>query len=389
MVTPELNWQGGTERCLAEILTRWPRDFDLRLYTMQVDAVDLEGVEIVKIPRPPGPHLFRYVWWVLSNTLVRRRDSRALGPPDLVYSPGVNCLNADFMTVHVVFAKHWDFVRKQTLRDLRRPVTFLRTLHRIIYWTVIKWMERRVYSGPAGLVAISGWDAREIERRFRRAKGSVSVLHHGVDSEALSPERAAEGRERARERMGLAEQKAIFVFGNDYYRKGIDVAVRALARLQGDVVLLIRGSFDASPLWALARRLGVSDRVRILPPTEDVLTYYASADVVIAPSREDSFSLPPLEAIAAGVPVVVSRLAGVSEMFESGKHALVLENPEDAEDLAFQVRRILEDPELAKVLKHEGRALAELCTWENNANRTADLMRDRIAEMAQTVSGSD
>ena len=90
VVTPELHRRGGTERCLAEQVERWKKRFDLRLYTMRAYGVDLEGVAVRCIPWLPGPHLFRYVWWFVANTLLRAWDARRLGRPNVVYSSSVS-----------------------------------------------------------------------------------------------------------------------------------------------------------------------------------------------------------------------------------------------------------------------------------------------------------
>jgi glycosyltransferase involved in cell wall biosynthesis len=89
-----------------------------------------------------------------------------------------------------------------------------------------------------------------------------------------------------------------------YSMKGVEVALDALREVPSDVILAVAGPVDRAVVlgWAFAR--GVGDRVQIWPHIADVSDYYTASDVVIAPSREDAFSLPPLEAMAAGVPVI-------------------------------------------------------------------------------------
>src|SRR5437588_10589848 len=132
VVPPELHRRGGTERCLAAQMERWKERFDLRLYTMRAYGVDLEGVAVRRILWLPGPHLFRYLWWFAANTLVRAWDARRLGAPDVVYSPGINCLDAEVMSVHIVFAKYWDSLRATVFEAWWHP----RHLHRILSWTL-------------------------------------------------------------------------------------------------------------------------------------------------------------------------------------------------------------------------------------------------------------
>ncbi|MDR7545259.1 MAG: glycosyltransferase family 4 protein [Armatimonadota bacterium] len=379
VVTPELHRHGGTERCLAEQVERWRGRFDLRLYTMRAEDVDLSGVEVRRIFWLPGPHLFRWIWWYGVNTFFRRLDTRWLGRPDVVYSPGVNCPDADVMSVHIIFGKYWERVGASLLGDLRRPARALKALHRVLYLSLVRWLEGRTYRGPASLAALSCEDAGEIEARYGRSPGSVTVTPNGVDAKRFSPEVQGRLRAEARPRLEVEGRTLLLLVGNDAYKKGADLALRALPHLPEEVTLALAGRLDTAQVKAWARDAGVEGRVLLWPHRPDVETYYAAADLLLAPSREDAFSLPPLEAMACGLPVLMSARAGVSELVEDGRHALVVEYPEDAEALAAAVKRALGAPGLAERLAREGRSLAESLTWEANAERTAALIEREAA----------
>jgi phosphatidylinositol alpha-1,6-mannosyltransferase len=374
VVTPEIHRQGGTEYSIAEQVERWRSQFDLRLYTMRTDRADLKGVTLRKIPMPPGPHLSRYLWWFATSRALRWWDAGRLGIPDVVYSPGINAPESMAMSVHIVFAKFWERVRGRVISDLLRPGSTPRALHRILYWRLLQALERRTYSGPATLWAISTEDARELEARFGRPRGTVPVVPHGVDARWFSPAARAAARPAARKRLGVGGARVVLAVGNDAHKKGFDVALESLAFLPQDVVLALAGSSDPRLLGAWAREAGVVDRVHLWPHKSDVLDYYAAADVLVAPSREDAFHLPALEALACGLPVVVSGKAGVSGLLEDRRHALILKNPEDPEKLAQLVSEVFSDLDLTERLGCEGRALAERCSWQESADRSAELI---------------
>ena len=374
VVTPELHRHGGTERCLAEQVERWRDRFDLRLYTMRAKGVDLTGIPARRIPWLPGPHLLRYLWWYIANTLVRRWDALRLGAPDVVHSPGVNCPDADAVSVHIVFGKYWERVADAARRSLVHQRTAVRAAHRTIYWWLARRLERAVYSGPATIWALSREDAADLEARFGRPAGTVVALPHSVDTTFFSPEARAQRRAAARARLGLGDERVLLLVGNDAAKKGVDTAIRALVSLAPGVVLAVVGRADADLVRRWTRETGVASRVRLWPHSPEVLDYYAAADVFVAPSREDAFHQPAMEALACGLPAVVSARAGVAELMEDGRHALVLRDPEDADVLAALVLRILEDPQVANHLAREGRALAERFSWDANADRAAALI---------------
>jgi phosphatidylinositol alpha-1,6-mannosyltransferase len=389
IVTPELHRRGGTERCLAEQVERWRERFDLRLYTMRVEGVTLEGVRVRRIPWIPGPLLLRYLWWFAANHLARWWDTWRVGPPDVVHSPGVNCFDAEAMSIHIVFAKYWERVRGGVLREMRSPRLALRAVHRVLYWTLIRMLERRVYRGPATIWAISGEDAGELERRFGRPPGSVPVVTHGVDAGHFSPGTRAARRAGARMRLGLDGSRVVLLVGNDALKKGVDCAIAALCTLPEDVVLAVAGRVDGDLVRQWASAAGVGGRVLLWPHIPDVLDYYAAADVFVAPSREDAFHLPTLEALACGLPSVVSSRAGVAALIEDGRHALVLRDPEDVGELSRHLLCLLDDPDLAARLAREGRALAKRCSWDANADRAAALIEREATTPRVLVLASD
>ena len=374
VVTPELHRRGGTERCLAEQVERWRERFDLRLYTMRAYGVNLDGVAVRRIPWLPGPHLFRYTWWFVANVLVRAWDARRLGPPDVVHSTGINCPDAQAMSVHMIFGKYWEHAGRGATVDLWRPRFALRAAHRLVFWVLIRLLEQPIYSGPATVWGISRLDAAELEARFGRPQGSVPVLPHGVNIGYFSPQARQERRHPARRRLGVEGRPVLLLVGNDARKKGVDVAVRALSLLPGDVVLAVAGLVDEALVRSWARAEYVDDRVLLWPHSPEVLDYYAAADVFVAPSREDAFHQPAMEALACGLPAVVSAAAGARELMEDGRHALILHDAADPAECARLVGRILQDPPLTERLAREGRALAEGYSWNANADEAAALI---------------
>jgi glycosyltransferase involved in cell wall biosynthesis len=350
---------------------------------MKAEPAAVQGLAVRRVASLPGPHLLRWTGWYLANTAMRRRDVRRARPPDLVYSPGINCPDADAMSVHIVFAKYWEEVGRETLARLVRPQQTVRALHRVASWSLLGRLERKFYEGPPTLTALSQAQARELERRYQRQMGSVPVIPYGVGAGHFSSERAGR-REASRLRLGTVDHRVILVVGNDAYNKGVDVALDALREVPSDVILAVAGPEDRAVVlgWALAR--GVGDRVRLWPHIADVSDYYTASDVVIAPSREDAFSLAPLEAMAAGVPVIVSARAGVADHLVDGRHALILRDPENAGALAQRVRAILDDPVLARHLSQEGQARARELSWDSNARETARLL-EREASTPRTL----
>ncbi len=147
------------------------------------------------------------------------------------------------------------------------------------------------------------------------------------------------------------------------------------ARLKIAVV----GKDDQSPYRQVLERHNLTSAVQFLPPRPDPEFYYAAADVYTGPSREDAFGMPPLEAMACGVPAIVSRQSGVSEIVTHGVDGFILENPQDYEKLKRQILKLYEDAEFRQRLSEKAAETARCHTWSRNARECGDVLRQSLA----------
>jgi glycosyltransferase involved in cell wall biosynthesis len=120
---------------------------------------------------------------------------------------------------------------------------------------------------------------------------------------------------------------------------------------------------------ATIKRWGLHDRVLFLPPRQDVEFYYAAADAYVGPSLEDAFSLPPLEGMAYGLPVIVSCHSGVSEIITHGVDGFILKDPQDAEELARLIRFLYENSDLRHRMGENASQTAKQYTWEKHTQK--------------------
>jgi glycosyltransferase involved in cell wall biosynthesis len=381
--------------CLAQQVERLAGEYEIHLYSMRVEDVDLSRIQWHRLPGLPGPHLVRYIWWFVVNSIVRWWDRKYRGlTPDLTYSPGINCIDADVISVHIVFAEFYRQVEKK-LRFLNNPVTSWPLLiHRRTYYALIRTLERRVYTRPdVPLIVVSQKVAADLDRFYGR-KENLHLVYHGCDVNRFEPRRRRELREGARHELGLHQDEfAILLIGNDWKKKGLTCLLEAIARIaKRGLRILVVGKDDAAPYRAILERRGLADNVRFLPPRGNVEFYYAAADLYVGPSLEDAFALPPLEAMACGLPVIVSRQAGVSEIIHHEEDGLILEDPEDARTLAEWIGKLLDEPDFRCGLGANAARTAQKFTWENNANEMRALFEqvraDKVERRAQRHKGA-
>jgi len=377
VLSPFVDRSHGTERALAELLQRLIRNHacEVHLYAQSVKELEVIpfqrssaefSARVVwhRVPKIPGPHLLQFSFWLVANRFSRWRDTRFHGVRyDAVFSPGINALDADTILVHAIFHR---------LRELQDASvqSGLRRLHRTLYYRLLCFLESRVYQKDhLRLAAVSRHTASQLNDYFGRM--DVQIIPNGVDTSHFSPENCSTMRAAARRKLGYAREEVVLLLvGNDLRNKGLPVLLESLCLCRNlPLRLCVVGNDAASVGSAAVGSLQLQDRVTFAGETSDILAYYAAADIYVAPSREDSFNLPALEAMACGLPVIVSTNAGVSEMISDSKNGLLLRNAESAGELAGLIQRLAGDRKLRVELGEAAARSATTCTWEENASK--------------------
>lgn len=377
VISPFLDKQHGTERCVAEQVERLAPDYDVHVYSNRVDDVDPSRMVWHRVPALPGPHLFAYCWWFTANHLWRWWDRRFRGLRfDLTYTPGINCLDADVISVHIVFSELYRQVRDGLSLHLNPVSSWARLIHRRLYYQLIMELERLIYSRKRTL--LTAVSRKTAESLTRYGRGETPVIYYGVSLERFNPDNRQQLRDQSRSLLGLPESTlCLLLVGNGWKNKGLAALLEALGSIQSaDLRLLVVGRDDPAPYRAALRRHGIEQCVAFLPPRPDVEFYYSAADAYVSPALEDSFGLPPLEAMACGLPVIVSSRAGVSEVVTDGVDGLVLKDPNDVASLAKLISELHKNLPLRQTMGENAARTARRYTWERNAEQLGHLFQE-------------
>lgn len=241
--------------------------------------------------------------------------------------------------------------------------------------------------GCADAICVS---CSEEERQFRRhygdPPGRVEIVAPGVEHAFFAPG----DRMGARRALGLGlgpEPMLLFV-GRIQPLKGVDVAVRTLAALdRPDASLVIvggasgvGGDTEVEKVAALVDELGLTDRVHFVAPQAHHLlsSYYRAADLVLVPSRSESFGLVALEAAACGTPVVASAVGGLLTLVDHG-HTGFLVPGRDPDVFASYADEILTNDRLAVEMGENAAARSRGYTWSLAAARLRRIYSDLTA----------
>ena len=253
--------------------------------------------------------------------------------------------------------------------------------------------ERRVIRTADRILAPTTGEAEDLVGLYGASRERISVVSPGVDQSLFAPQPKSE----AKARLGLPAHRLLLFVGRLQPSKGPDVAIRAFAmatrrdpNVMADVVLAVVGGptgsrDEVAALEDLARRAGVGDRVRFFSPQPHNMLahFYSAADIVLVPSRSESFGLVALEAQACGAPVIATATGGLRHTVADGVSGMLVDGF-DPSDHAARILSILEDPTLHSRMSAAARKRAARFSWDS----TADGIRAIYRELSGSPPGS-
>jgi UDP-glucose:(heptosyl)LPS alpha-1,3-glucosyltransferase len=369
LVYPFYRSAGGIERYLREVAGILSGSCDLVLVSTE-DAPDgnlFSSAVQVRAPHRPSGFLS------LTFALAARRRLRRLSV-DVVHVQGASAFRQDIVHAHSCH-KAWfrTSLRELPWRSRHKWLKLLNPLHHVTI--AIESIQYR----PANhrkVVAISHTVARDLMQWYRVAPERIEVIYNGVNCELFTPENRETLRDHTRARLDIPSDRlcALFV-ANEFGRKGLSTALEAVAALgSDDVGLVVVGRDDPARYTRLARQLGISEHVTFAGAHGDLRPYYAAADVFVLPTRHDAFGLVITEAMAAGLPVIVTSEAGAAELITHGEDGYVLDDPRSADAFAACLQELLDEARRDE-MGRKARATAERHSWAASCRQLLDLYR--------------
>lgn len=344
---------GGAESYSIALVEQLAQRHEVHVFAQQIDHA-WPGVTYHRISQPMRkPRWVNQLWYAFATWRATRQGF------DVVHSHE-NTFHGRVQTIHVKPVRHNLLVGRAGVRLLLAWLKIALS-PRLITYVLLEAARFRMRPGQQVVVTSENLRA-EVLQAYPHAEPLVSVVTPGVvlPGPGMDPL-------QARRSLGLPEQGRWLLFvANDYARKGLDGLLQALAGLPPDVSLAVVGNPAGIPAFqARAQALGVGGRVHFLGALKSVDPAYRAADILVHPTFEDTFAMVVLEAMAHGLPVVVSGPAfcGIAGLLTHGRDALLLADPRDAAALQATLSHLLDDAALAAGLGSAARHFAQDHSW--------------------------
>jgi UDP-glucose:(heptosyl)LPS alpha-1,3-glucosyltransferase len=228
------------------------------------------------------------------------------------------------------------------------------------------------------IVALSEPNKNEIMRLYGVPADRITVIPNGVDLDRFQP--SAEARRDVRRELSIGPEEFVAIFvGHEFERKGLRVVLEALTSLLARHVrltLVVAGRDSPDRLKSEFSHLG--DAVRFIGNRADVERCYAAADVFVMPAAFDISPLVGPEALASGLPILMTDVGGVRDYLRDGENGWFIER--EAGDVAATLERLVNDRELLRQVSARTRASVMDRDWRVIAARFVEVITNRLRE---------
>jgi UDP-glucose:(heptosyl)LPS alpha-1,3-glucosyltransferase len=372
LVRQRYNAAGGAERFVSRAMEALRRDgAEITLITRRWQ--DGAGAGIVAL----DPFHIGRTWrdWSFARAVCRHvRETRY----DLVQShERLAC--CDVYRAGDGVHREWLLQRSRVVGPLRRASLWANPHHRYLLAR-----ERELFASPRvrAVICISRMNREEIMRHYGTPEGKLPVVYLGIDLDHFHPAERARLRPAQRAALGFGEPDLVLVcVGSGFERKGVATLLRAVAKSSVRChAIVVGGDKHAAGYEALARELGIADRVRFAGVQKDARPWYAAGDVFVMPSLYEPFGNANMEALAMGLPVITSTKSGVAELLRPGVSGYV-HDALDADGVAVSIAA-LADPVHREAMGRAARTVAEGYSLEAMSRQLLDLYARLLAPAA-------
>ena len=269
----------------------------------------------------------------------------------------------DFNVVHFV---HTSWLESPIHTSKTR--TGLYAVYQWLYTKLNSIWEKKLFSSAKSIIAVS-YCIRDQLVEVGVPSSKIQVIHNGVDTQEFLP-----GTSR-RDLLDLPADVPLGLFVGDIKtnRKNLDSVLYSLKNLP-KVHLAVVGNKDGSPYPELAESLGMRERVHFMGHRKDMPQIMRSADFFVFPSRYEPFGMVISEAMASGIPVVISKNSGAAEIVDSTCGFII--DAEDTDSLTKSIEVLSKDLALRQTMGESGRRIAEHHTWSSKATSYINLFEE-------------
>lgn len=362
VVIPKYGLVGGAETFAFEVCERLAlrREFEIHVFANKwrsgQEAITFHKVPIIRFPRYLDPMSFAY----FADKLIRRQNF------DIVHSHE-RLFEMDIFTFHGIPHRIW----KKRIR--KRPLT--------LFDRATAWVENKGLRNPKLKIVmpVSSLVQEELLQKYDFLKNKIFISPPGVALERFSALDPQKCRKEILLRYNWSQNDIIVLFVSmNFELKRLDLVLKGMAAVadgekkDSSLKLLVVGKGNEKRFKKLACDMGISEKVIFVGVTREVEKYFLAADIFAMPSGFDTFGLVVLEAMAAGLPIIISKNVGARDLVKQGENGFILSADPSIDEIATSLTRLI-DSKNRRLMGESGYRVACSHSWDKTADKVADL----------------
>ncbi len=361
-VTRSYTKKGGISRCVVELAEKFSQDHSIHVFTNCWDK-DLIRANIIfhKIKAIFWPFFLKVFSFVWCGSRKLKTSSF-----DLVIGPLGDVSKADILVAHSCH-RAWIEIKKKD--PWERLKYWLNPLHHIVLFLEKNSLKKGHYKK---IISISRLTKNDLGKYYQLPEEDITVIYNGVNTVEFTPENRNRYRPGLRQELGFSETDILLLFAaNEFKRKGLRTLLEAVAlpMQNAPVKLLIVGGDSPDRYTGLIRKLKIKEQTYFCGPRHDMNRFYAASDVFVLPTKLEPFGLVITEAMASGLPVITSRLAGAAELITDGETGLLLKDPENPGELQDKIFKLVRDAGYRDKMGANASAFIQNYSWDRIAGQ--------------------
>jgi len=343
LVFPGCHRRGGVERVVFECADFLAgRGYEVDVYSNEWEESTNKVIRYHYVPMQKYPFFIRPLsFFKESNRLLSNKRY------DVLCTFGPDCPLGGVIWVFSI-EKAW-LERSQILRprlSLERIKQYINPFHPILLWLMYRHFQHRSYRK---IIAVTEQVRADLVRIYEIPNKDIAVIPIGFSPQEFNVKKRYELRSITRQNLGYRKEDKVIIFPvNEVRRKGLGTLLRAVASLSNpDLYILMTGRESPFLYNNLMRQLGLLRHVKYVGSVGDIAPYYSAADVLALPTQYEPWGLVIIEALASGLPVLTSRLAGASIAVREGETGFLIDDPLDTREIASKLKLIFEKEKVA------------------------------------------
>ncbi len=373
VVIPKYGLVGGAEQFAAELTDRLAAQaqYDFQIYANKWDksvgAAKFNKIPIISFPKFLTTPSFAY----FVQQSISRHNVALIHSHERIFA-------ADIYTLHGIPHRYW--------------VCNIRRKHMSLYDLATAAVEKKMVhdGGCKKFVAVSSLTRDIFLQEYPVSADKVAVIHPGVDLTDYPQNDKDSARSGIRRELNIDGDIPVILFVSmNFEIKGLEEILLALAKLKAQnhkfkLIVIGKGNIKKYAQLAANAQIG-ADVIFTGPLSKDKLIgMYLAGDFYIMLSKFDTFGMVVLEAMAAGLPVIISRNVGARDIVQEGKNGFIIADTVDTDCIAAQIALLFDKNIRAQMAEAAGRTAAQN-TWDNVTKKYAAVYEEILARTETRV----